>query len=77
MTGYDRKIVEFSHDAAQTVTFTVEVDVTGDGTWRRYGAFGAAPEKTARHEFPRGYSAYWVRAVADRECRATATFTYE
>ena len=28
------------------------------------------------HEFPEGYSAYWVRAVSDADTGATVTFTY-
>jgi len=35
------------------------------------------PGETARHEFPEGYSAHWVRLIADRPCTATATFAYE
>jgi len=29
------------------------------------------------HSFPEGFSAHWVRAIADHNCRATAMFHYE
>ncbi len=28
------------------------------------------------HEFPRGFSAHWVRLSVDKDCRATAYFMY-
>jgi len=77
MTGFDEKRFELSHDANRTVTFTVEVDVTRKGRWQKYGAFDVAPGRSFKHKFPAGYSAHWVRVVADRDCRATALFTYE
>lgn len=77
MAGYDRKSLAVSHDAAEAVTFAIEVDVLGDGTWVRYGQVEATSGKTAEHVFPAGYSAHWVRLAASRACKATAIFTYE
>lgn len=77
MTGYDRKRMELSHDNAQEVTFTVEVDFLRDGTWHVYGSFSVPSGETCHHEFPAGYSAHWVRLRVDRVCRATGQFTYE
>jgi len=77
MTGYDRKRVELSHDAAGPVGFTIEVDAIADGTWWPYRAIRVPPGKTVGHEFPDGFSARWVRVTADRDCTATARFVYE
>jgi len=77
MTGYDRKTLTLSHDADAPVTFTVEVDITADGTWHRYARLLAAPGKPLTHTFPPGYNARWVRLTANKPCRATARFTYE
>ena len=77
MTGYDRKTVSLSHDAEETVAFTIEVDVVRDGTWFRYAVIRVPAGRTVTHEFPAGYSAHWVRLTADRDCKATAQFTYE
>jgi len=76
MTGYDRKRLELSHDAAAEVTFTIEVDFDHCG-FRAYGRIAVPPGKTATHEFPAGYHAHWVRFLADRECGATAILTHE
>ncbi len=77
MTGYDHKQLTVSHDATEPVTFTVEVDVTADGTWRQYTTLAVAPGQSLVHEFPAGFSAHWVRLSTDRSCRATAIFRYE
>ena len=39
MFGYERKVLELSHAAAQPVTFTVEVDVAADSSWSEYARF--------------------------------------
>ena len=75
--GYDRKSVSLSHDLAETVTFTIQVDPTARGDWVKYGRFPVGPGETRVHKFERGYSAHWVRVLCDRSCRATAIFKYE
>jgi hypothetical protein len=35
------------------------------------------PGEPTIHVFPTGFGAYWVRATADKPCKATATFIYE
>lgn len=77
MTGYDKKSVTLSHDQNQPVSITLEVDIDGTGIWMPYKTFEVAPGETLTHEFPEGYSAYWVRATADKDCVATALFVYE
>jgi hypothetical protein len=77
MTGYDKKSVALSHGAAQAVTFTLEVDVDHSGVWRPYKSIEVPAGETVTHEFPEGYCTHWVRVKADRDCTATAMFTYE
>jgi len=77
MTGFDHKALDLSHDAGEPVTFTVEVDITAGGQWHTYARLNVPPEQVVRHCFPEGYSACWARLRADRDCRATAWFTYE
>lgn len=77
MAGYDRKTVELSHDLDETVTFTLEVDVLGDGTWREFHAVEVPGRRGTTYTFPEGYSAHWVRLRANRPCVANALFTYE
>ena len=77
MAGYDRKTLVISHDAPGPVTFNIEVDVLGEGTWVRYASIKAPAGRETTHAFPPGYAANWVRLQADRTCKATAIFTYE
>lgn len=77
MTGYDKKSVALSHDVAQAVTFTLEVDVDHSGVWRKYQRIEVPAGQTVTHEFPEGYNAHWVRVKTDRDCTATAMFSYE
>ena len=78
MTGYDRKTLELWHDAGKEVKFTIEVDFLRAGNvWRPYSTVTVQPREKARHEFPDGYSAHWVRIRADTGCKATAWFVYE
>ena len=77
MTAYDKKTLILSHDQERAATFTVEADLTGDGAWVAYETFEVAPGQTLTHEFPDAYSAYWIRAVADRDMTATAWLVYQ
>lgn len=77
MTGFDSKTLELSHDAPAPVKFTVEVDFLAKGVWRVYQTFVVPPGETLRHDFPAGYSAHWLRLMADTPCTATAWLTYQ
>ncbi len=77
MAGYDRKRLDVSHDDVGPVNVTVEVDPAGEGKWFAYATLEVPPGEAVSHEFPAGFSAHWVRLVADKTCTATATFIYE
>lgn len=77
MAGYRTKSVALSHNGAEPVTFTIEVDFVGGGPWSAYSTITVQPGKPVTHTFPAGYSAHWVRLTADRAATATATFTYQ
>lgn len=74
MTGYDRKTISLKAD--QDITITLEVDVDHNG-WKEYRKFKVPAGKTIEHIFPDGYSAHWIRATADKDCRATVWLKYE
>jgi hypothetical protein len=76
MTGYDRKRLALSHQAASEVKFTVEVNFDHTG-FHPYERIAVPAGQTITHEFPAGYQAHWVRLTADADCTATATLVYE
>jgi hypothetical protein len=77
MTAYDKKRVTLSHSATTPVKIRLEVDLTGSGDWVNYNEFEIAPGQKWEHTFPQSFSAYWVRAVADKDTTASAIFVYE
>jgi hypothetical protein len=76
MAGYLNKSLEFSHVSLVPVTFTLEVDFTGDGNWVKYDDFIVQPNQVLRYDFPDGYNAYWVRLKTNIDTTATAKFIY-
>jgi hypothetical protein len=76
MTGFDRKSLRMSHHSEMTVEFHIEVDVTGDGTFRVYATIDVPPKRCVEHEFPIGFHAHWVRLVPNRSTVATAELCY-
>ena len=77
MTGFDKKSVFLSSN--REVEITLELDITGDGTWIPFRSFKVRGFN--RHDFNRhdlgNIRAYWVRAVANRDCKAFVQFWYE
>lgn len=76
MTGFDNKALHIVHDGSEEVTFEVEVDFMGNGSWESYAVLTAPSGAYLHHEFPQGFSAHWVRVRAKTKCRATAYFHY-
>lgn len=74
MTGYDKKTVSLTSDKEVTIRLEVDFDLTGFHT---YKTFVIPAGKTVVHEFPDGFSAHWVHAIADKDCTATVWFTYK
>jgi hypothetical protein len=74
MTGFDKKMLHISSDKA--VAFRIEIDFMGMGEFKPYERVGTGSEGYARHIFPAGFSAHWVRLTPESDCRATAAFFY-
>lgn len=74
MTGYDKKKVSLTTDKAVTITLEIDVDHNG---WHTYKKLQVPAGKTIEHVFPEGFSAHWIKAVADKDCTATVWFVYK
>jgi hypothetical protein len=61
---------------APGVTVGMEVDFLGNGSWSRYDSLTTSGDGYAHHAFPDGFSAHWVRLVADRATKASAQFFF-
>lgn len=75
MTGYDRKRLTLSSQAAATIT--VEIDPTGEGRWVGYKKFDLAANGKAEYEFPASFNAYWMRVTSNGDTTASAQLVYE
>lgn len=62
--------------AGQSVTFTLQADVHGDGTWTEYAQIAVPADGYVHHVFPDNFQANWVRVTVDRDCVASAFFHY-
>jgi len=76
MTGFDKKCIHLSHESRLKVTFDIEVDFLGDGSWHLYDSIDVVGRSYAHHEFPAGFSCHWVRVTVNKACTATAYLTY-
>ncbi len=74
LTGFTHKMLHIKTDRA--TAFDVEIDFMGDGSWQRYERIAVPAEGYARHIFPEGFSAHWVRLTPQADCRVTASFFY-
>lgn len=74
MTGYDKKSLVLFADRLVTIQLQVNFDHQG---YHPYQTFTLNGQTSQSFTFPTGFSAHWVRLIADQNCTATATFTYE
>jgi hypothetical protein len=76
-TGYDRKRLSLSHRSPSAVTFTIEADFTGTGTWHEVATVPVKRGAAVQHRFPDAFGAYWLRVTASADTTATAQFEYD
>ncbi len=74
MTAYDKKSLTLSADKDATVT--IEVDISGDGSWVVMDKVPVTFGTTYNHAFPDDFSAYWIRFTSDKDVNATANLSY-
>jgi hypothetical protein len=74
MTGFDQKCIHIHAD--KPAGFTIEVDYMGHGVFKPYLKLKTGEGNYVQHTFPNGFSAHWVRVVADTDCIATAQLHY-
>ena len=76
MTGFDKKVIHLTHDSVSDVTFDIQVDFLGNGTWKTYESVRVPPSGYKAFIFPDGFTAHWVRLKPNTSCTATAQFMY-
>ena len=76
-TGYDKIYLSISNEGNDSVSFKVELDVTGEGDWVVYQKFPVKAGEVLNHEFPPSCQAYWVRITSSADTTASARFDYQ
>jgi hypothetical protein len=75
--GFAKRSLHLAHDGAEAVTFTLEVDARGDGTWKKLRDLTVPPHGNAWTEFAAAETGAWLRLIAGRDAtKATAVFHY-
>jgi hypothetical protein len=76
-SGFERRSLQLMHGDTHPVTFTLEVDVRGNGQWNRLREVAVAPGSNVCIDFPRKDTGAWLRLTTDRDAaRVTAFFHY-
>jgi hypothetical protein len=74
---YDKRRLSLSHDAAGSVSFTVQFQPVGHGPWMTWKEFTVAPGEILTYEFPDWFESRWIRFIPGKDCIATAWLDYE
>ncbi|MBW7891597.1 MAG: hypothetical protein H3C48_11355 [Chitinophagaceae bacterium] len=73
---YDHRTLEISHDSPESISFNIEVDPTGNGSWMTYKNVIIPRGETFKHQFPAGFQARWIRFIPGKDCGATTLLEY-
>lgn len=76
MYGFDKKVLHLKNNSNTQVNFTIQVDFVGNGEFSDFKTVSMADNSYQVVPFQDGFSAHWIRVVADKDCNATAYFIY-
>lgn len=74
---YDKKEITLSHQNDKEISFTVEVDPTGNGDWMEYAVYTVKPGEKLTQQLPDTFQARWIRFSANTDAKATAWLEYK
>jgi hypothetical protein len=75
--GFAQRSMHLAHDSAESVTFTLEVDSRGDGSWKKLREVAVPAHGSAWTDFASTETAPWLRLTANRDAaKVTAFFQY-
>lgn len=73
-SGFAKRSLHLTHGGAEAVTFTIEVDVKGDGIWTKLRDLAVPAGGSAWTEFSPEENGAWVRLTASRDAAKTTAF---
>ena len=72
--GFAQRMLHLAHQSETEVSFRLEVDRAGNGTWSALREVKVGPRGYAFTVFDAREQGAWVRVTADRPCRAATAF---
>ena len=76
IAGFDNRILHLNNSDKVPVTISIQVDEDGTGNWRELQTIALEKEGYNYYIFKEGLKAEWVRLVADKTSKLTATFHF-
>ena len=73
-SGFAKRSLHLKHEGASAVTFTVEVDQKGSGTWTKLREISVPANGSAWVEFPAKETGVWVRLTPSADAAKTTAF---
>jgi hypothetical protein len=73
-TGYRHRSLHLAHTSAETVSFTLEMDVKGNGEWTPMGTINVDANGSVWREFDFKEPGVWIRLKPDRAATGVTAF---
>ena len=74
VAGFDNSVLHLAHKTQASVTFTVEMDKSGNGEWKKYDDITVPASGYLHHIFPADFSATWVRVKTNERARNVTAY---
>jgi hypothetical protein len=76
-SGFAQRSLHLAHESAEPITFTIALDVRGDGAWKKLRELTVPARGHAWTDFAPSEKGAWLRLTADRNStKVTAFFHY-
>jgi hypothetical protein len=76
VAGFEKRVLHLGNKGKADATFTLQVDVEGDGRWKDYRQVKVPAAGYAYHIFPPDFRGQWARLKSDVDCTAVAYFHF-
>ena len=76
INNFNKKVLHLTQPSEQAVSFTIQVDKTGNNKWVDYKVIKVPKNGYVNFIFPADFKATWIRFKTDKDCRASAFFHF-
>ncbi|WP_448635338.1 hypothetical protein [Pedobacter panaciterrae] len=76
INNFNKKVLHLTQTSEQAVSFTIQVDKTGNNKWIDYKVIKVPKNGYVNFIFPADFKATWIRFKTDKDCTASAFFHF-